>query len=429
MRVTQKAIFDANSYRLGKLVESLNNANEVVSTGKRINRISDDPVGIGRVLNLRSSLANLDQLNRNISTGRTWLDAAETAMSSVESLLVDTKVLAIAMKNESVNAADRANAAVQVKETLMEIFGIANTRVNGQYLFSGMKTDTMPYNFDNPNTPTLASYNGDTTGFSIKTGKDTTMAVGFPGEDVFCETTVVIDETNNKINFKENAGIGLGTELTATIALGTYDATSFAQAVEVAMESASASAPAPANSIDYDVSYNITDRKFAIAEDTSLAPATLTELQFLWQTGANAATNPAAELGFDAAIDITVDSTLGIPYESDTVQWGVFKTLFDLRDALEHNDFNGIAKSLSKLDQHAEHMSNTTSQVGYKGVALDVKENMIADLSLSNKAEKSKIEEADIIEAISELNSKELTYQAALAASSKVMKLSLLDYL
>jgi flagellar hook-associated protein 3 FlgL len=54
---------------------------------------------------------------------------------------------------------------------------------------------------------------------------------------------------------------------------------------------------------------------------------------------------------------------------------------------------------------------------------------MIADLSLSNKAEKSKIEEADIIEAISELNSKELTYQAALAASSKVMKLSLLDYL
>jgi flagellar hook-associated protein 3 len=417
MRVTQKAIFDINSYRLGKLSEDLNKANEMVSTGKRINRISDDPVGMGRTLDLRSGIAHLEQLNRNISTGRTWLDAAESSITSVESLLGDTKTMALAMKNDSVNQIDRANAAVQVEETLMEIFGIANSRVNGQYLFSGTKTDTKPFSYDDPTAPTLVGYDGDTTGFSIKTGKDTSMAVGFPGEDVFGATTVTIDETNNKIDFKENVGAGLGMELTATIPLGTYDSTSYAQAVEVAMETASG------NGINYNVTFDDVTRKYTIAEEG--LPATLTGLEFLWHSGTNAATNAAAELGFDAA-----DDTGGMTYTSDnTVQWGIFRTLFDLKTALESNDVDGIAKSFSKLDDHASHMSDILSQIGYKGVALDVKETMITDLTLSNKTQKAKIEEADYIEAISDLKSKEYTYQAALAASAKVMQLSLVDYL
>lgn len=421
MRISQKVIFNAAEQRLGTLTEELYTANEVVTTGKRINRVSDDPVGMTRTLDLRSGLAHMDQLARNVSTGRTWLDAAETSMGNVESLLSDTKVLAIAMNNDAMNTTDRANAAVQVRETIMEIFDIANTQVNGQYLFAGTKTDIKPFAFDDPADPNLVSYGGNETGFSVKTGKDTSMVVGFPGEDVFGSTTVTIDETNNKIDFMENVGAGLSTELTADIPLGTYDKTSFAQAVEVAMETASATS---GNAIQYDVSWDATTRQYTIAEDAAAA-APLTELQLLWNSGTNKATNAAGELGFDLAAD-----TGAVTYTSDnTVQWGVFRTLFDLQDALENNDLDKIEKSLSKLDHHFNHMGNTISQIGYKGIALDVRETMIEDLGLSHQTQKAAIEEADIIEAITSLQSKELAYQAALASSSKVMKVSLLDYM
>ena len=41
----------------------------------------------------------------------------------------------------------------------------------------------------------------------------------------------------------------------------------------------------------------------------------------------------------------------------------------------------------------------------------------------------SRLEDADIAEAIMQLNTKELAYQAALSSSAKVMQLSLTDYI
>ena len=72
---------------------------------------------------------------------------------------------------------------------------------------------------------------------------------------------------------------------------------------------------------------------------------------------------------------------------------------------------------------------NAVADIGSKGVRIETKEKIIADLSLSYTENKSKTEDADIIEAITKLQSTELAYQAALTSSSKLMKLSLADFL
>ena len=82
-------------------------ANMVVSSGKRINRLSDDPVGLVTVLDLRSSLANIEQLGRNINTGRSWLNMAESAMSQIEDVLTQGKVLTVEMSSANRGPADR----------------------------------------------------------------------------------------------------------------------------------------------------------------------------------------------------------------------------------------------------------------------------------------------------------------------------------
>jgi flagellar hook-associated protein 3 len=419
MRITNSSIYNVAQSRLGALVEEFNEANREVTTGKKINRLSDDPVGISRVVDLRSGVANLEQLSKNISTARNWLTAGESSLATIGDLMDDVKVLALAMRNDSNTLDDRANAAAQVTEILDQVLDLTNVQVNGQYVFSGTKADTKPFSFDDPANPTMVSYSGNDGAFTVKTGKDSNMVVGYSGEDIFGSENLTVDDTNNKIDFMENMGAGFGIELTATIPPGSYNRNELATAIENAMTAASL---VSGNSVAYDVTYNDTSEHFSIWDDGSTP---LAGLRLLFGNGTNVNQSLAPDIGFD-----TVNAADTAPIESDqSVQWGLFKTLFDLKGYLESNNSFGIERSFASIDTQFENMTNAVSRIGYKGVALDAKTAMIDDLNLSYKTQKSDIEEVDIIEAITAVQAKETAYKAALASTAKVMQLSLMDYL
>ena len=409
MRVANKSIYDKTTFTLGNITEELYKANKVVATGKRITSLSDDPVGLTQCLNLRSSLANLEQLEKNIAMGRTWLNAGETALDSINNLISDTRVLCIQMANGSINATDRADAAEVVDGYLRQILSLANTEVNGQYIFAGTKTDTQPFAFDDEANPTMVTYSGNDSPFTVRIGKDSTVAVGRDGEEAFWDTYIIVDDTNNSIDFTEDAG----PEITATIQNGKYTASQLATAIENAMEAVSP--------VDYTVSYDANTSQFSIQDD-----GTLTDLELLWQTGTNAGTSIGPDIGFGAS----GDDTGGTSYNGAAgVEWGIFNTLIDLKGYLMADDVDGIERSITRLDTHFNHFTTTISDTGYKEIRLDIKENVISDLNLSYMTRKSKLEDADMIEAISELQSKQAAYEVALASSAKIMQLSLMDYL
>ena len=287
MRVASKTIYDTIKFNLANITEEMNKANKVIATQKRITDLSDDPVGLTQVLNIKSSLSNIEQLGRNISMGKSWLTTSESALSNVQNLISDAKVLCVQMATATTSSAARASAAETVQNTLEEIVSLSNTEVNGRYIFSGSKTDTAPFS-------TGGTYNGDNTTFTVKIGRDATVEVGSDG-----------------------------------------------------------------------------------------------------------------------------DATFGT----------IFTTLSDLKNALEGNEVSGIQAAMSNLDTHFDHISTKISEIGSKMVRMEIKENILQDLKITNTDRLSKIEDADITEAIIELKSKELAYQAALASSAKVMQLSLVDYL
>jgi flagellar hook-associated protein 3 FlgL len=90
---------------------------------------------------------------------------------------------------------------------------------------------------------------------------------------------------------------------------------------------------------------------------------------------------------------------------------------------------SGIQQVMGELDTEMGSVSSLISNIGTKILRLDTKTTILEDLKLNYKDRKSQIEDADIAEAIMNLKSTELAYQAALASSSKVMALSLVDYL
>ncbi|MCK5100360.1 MAG: hypothetical protein KAR45_19785, partial [Desulfobacteraceae bacterium] len=141
MRVPNISIYTNATYRLGNLSSSLQTANEEISTQKRINEISDDPLGLSQVLSLKNSLGNLEQIERNVSMGKSWITNIESTIDSINDLILDAKVDVTRLANDSITEDERRDTIEKIDHLISQIMGLGNTQVNGSYIFSGTDTD------------------------------------------------------------------------------------------------------------------------------------------------------------------------------------------------------------------------------------------------------------------------------------------------
>jgi len=116
-----------------------------LSTGKMINKPSDDPVGLSYAMRYRSELTANEQYQRNLDSAVSWLDFSETTVRQSVDVLQRVRELTVQGANGT-NPPEALKAIAaeidQLKEQLREI---ANSRFNGKYVFNGQKTDQKPY--------------------------------------------------------------------------------------------------------------------------------------------------------------------------------------------------------------------------------------------------------------------------------------------
>jgi flagellar hook-associated protein 3 len=286
MRVPNISTYFAATYRLGNLTEDLKNANEVISTQKRINEMSDDPLGLSQVLSLRNSVGNLEQIEKNVVMGKSWLEGVETSLDSVNNLILEAKADVSRLANDSVSADERQDAVARIDHIIEQVVSLGNTQVNGNYVFGGTRTDTPPLSYDK--VTDQVHYTGTPTPFEIRSDRNSEVQVGRNGKETFWDTTVEINTTNNTLVFKEDNGHGSVSEKTivAKIPSGIHTKQELTTAVRNALNDAS---DRHGYGVSYDVAYDTDTRQFAIQEDGSY-PGYL-RTRFLWDTGEEAYIN------------------------------------------------------------------------------------------------------------------------------------------
>lgn len=159
---------------------------EQLSTQKRINRPSDDPQGAKTVLTYRDALSKIKQYKDNIQFADQSLKASEVAVTNLKDILMRVKELALQGNNSTATTEARTALAEEVHQRAMEVLGIANTEVNGSYIFAGYHTDTKPFELDNayPATP-AATYSGDTNLRTVQISEDQTIQIQIRGDQLF----------------------------------------------------------------------------------------------------------------------------------------------------------------------------------------------------------------------------------------------------
>ncbi|NDY42269.1 flagellar hook-associated protein 3 [Dissulfurirhabdus thermomarina] len=140
MRVTMNTLFDQIRTDLGRLTDRIARTSSTITSGKIYRRPSDAPVALTHALALRGDIADGEQYSRNISYGRGWAAATESALSQVEDRLLRAKSLAVQGANDTQDATSRAAIAEEVQTLLEEVVALGNTKMGDRYIFGGQKT-------------------------------------------------------------------------------------------------------------------------------------------------------------------------------------------------------------------------------------------------------------------------------------------------
>jgi flagellar hook-associated protein 3 len=145
MRVSMPTIFGNIQSQLQRLAEDLQHTNMTISTGRKYQQISDNPVEVGALMGLNLESAQATQYKSNLDTANSWLSSTETALTNINTLVSSTAGLAEQMATGTYTASQRAAAAQQVEQYLEEIMQMGNARYQGHYILSGYKIDTEPF--------------------------------------------------------------------------------------------------------------------------------------------------------------------------------------------------------------------------------------------------------------------------------------------
>ncbi len=173
MRVTNKMMADNTTAQLFKQVEQMARTQERIVSGKRINRPSDDPVGISSALAYRKTISSLDQYNENITKAKLHIDTAENVLEIVTGHLLEAKEIAFDTAPDM-----RAILARDVSSLREQILQMSNYQIDGKDLFSGDLTDTTPYD-------ATGTYFGDDGSKQVMVGDNMQVDMEADGRNVF----------------------------------------------------------------------------------------------------------------------------------------------------------------------------------------------------------------------------------------------------
>lgn len=109
-----------------------------LSSGLRINTAWEDPAGLAISERFRAQISSMLEAERNANYNVNLLETAEGALSTVDSMLIRMRSLAVEASNGALTAGDRTVLNVEFQQLKSEITRIANvTNYNGLYLLDG----------------------------------------------------------------------------------------------------------------------------------------------------------------------------------------------------------------------------------------------------------------------------------------------------
>ncbi|MGF2685785.1 flagellar hook-associated protein FlgL [Marinobacter sp. DUT-3] len=408
IRISSQQVFSGGINRLQELNVGLNKTSEQVSTGKRVNRPSDDPVAAARILKLNQELARVETYQRNATLADNRLKQEESALESSIDVIQRVRELTVQAGNGSLSQNDRQSIASELKERLGQLANITNTKdASGEYIFSGFQGDQEAFT---KNVSGDWVYRGDEGQRVLEIDDGVTVPISDHGKGIFVDVAAA-------------------------------EPTFFAEASSTNESGARISSGMVADRDAFDLVYP-DDISVSVVDDGA---GGLEVQAFNRRTDAPlAVTPPAYDNGgsFEVAgarVEI-YDAADGDEFTLKTAQkQSVFTSVEKLIYGLENVDKSApggqdtyddlIANSLINLDNAQESIIKKQTELGGRMNAVESTQSFLEDSSVYSNEIRSQLQDVDYAEAISNLSFQSFVLQAAQQSFAQVSQLSLFDRL
>jgi flagellar hook-associated protein 3 FlgL len=346
--------------------EGLYKVQEQIATQRKINRSSDDPAGMRKILDYRSQIATVEQYFTNIERGTTRLELTEITLDAIDDFIGVTRE--ISQQQAGGTPQDRAFAADQVRDLYDQIVQLANSKSGKNYMFSGHKTDTPAY------------------------GHVVEISGGAPGD---LEFGLAAAATNVTIDVMDDSGLVIDT-ITAGPGTDGVNTVTWNGAPTDGLYTFSVTASnAAGDVVDY-ATYNGDDGSVRII------------------------------MGENTELNLNAD---GREIFSPAGQADVFEVIADLITALENDDSAAIDGLTQQLDSVRTQVREFRAASATKMYQLENTENFWSHYKHKLEQLLSETENVDMNEAAMRFNQLDLAYQSTIATAARIIQPGLINFL
>jgi flagellar hook-associated protein 3 FlgL len=401
MRIATANMFDTSIATLQRRQQQMQDSQQRLTSGKRIEQASDDPTGASRAERSLSAIGRIDANQRALEASRNSMTLTESALGDANEIMQQVRESMVAAGNASYTDTERRGLADKIAGLRDQLLAIANRPDGGGgFLFGGQGSAEPPF-LDQPGGVSYTGVPGQ-----ISTGNVDDFPLTVDGRAVW-----------------EQARSGNGTFVTEPLL--------------------NAITNAPGKSwIDAGRVINpgqLTGNSYQVQVSGSGPAATYTVTNT--DTGAVVAAAPFASgksIEFDGmAITLSGTAEDGDQFTIapatpglkvfDVLDRAVSELRTPLRSGVQIAQSN--SGRVRDLDAVIANLQGTRSQVGERMNNLDGTESRMADLKLYNQSEQSAAEDLDMVQGISEFQNQQSGYDAALKTYAMVQRMSLFQYI
>jgi flagellar hook-associated protein 3 FlgL len=397
MRVSTANSYDNTVTNLQQRQIDLSNKQNQMTSGLRVNLPSDDPVAAARAERAQATISRSEADKRTAEAAKNAMTLSESALGSATDLLQSARETLVQAGNGSYTDAERQALAAKLKEIRKQLFQVANSPDgNGGFLFGGQGSAAPPF-------------------------VDAAGGVQFVGQggQNLSDAGDIVPTTID----------GGATWLHARSGNGVFVTSSSVQNGSGWINAGSVSNPSQITGHNYDIQFSVSGSTTTYnIVDTTLGSTVVS----------NATYAPGTAIQADG-MSFTISGT---PANGDTFQiqpstnsLSVFDAMDKTIAALNTPGLNGgqvaqtINQGLRDIDSVTSTMGSARAAAGETLNRIDGVENRIDSQSLAAKTAKSDAVDLDMVSAISDFQTQQASYDAALKTYSLVQKMSLFQYI
>lgn len=414
MRISTANRYDTTIENLQARQTDLAATQTQLTSGKRVNVASDDPVAAARAERDLATMARADANQRALEASRNVVQLGESAIGDASELLQQARETLVAAGNGSYTAAERQSQAIKLKEIRNQLLTVANRADGGGgFVFGGQGASNPPF-IDAPGGVQFVGQGGEAQASSSEK-----LGLTVDGSAVFLTA-----KSGNGV-FEAapgtNAVTGNANSGTAWITPGSVN-----NPTQVPYPSATNVAP-PVYTIQFAVSGGNTT--YSVLEDGIAMPAATA----LTYTGKQAINIPGRGMSVNISGGPADGDTFTLQQSNNNLS--IFNSLDQAIAGLNNGTLNSgqvqqvVNSGISQMDSVIGNLQTARSSLGETLNRMDGIESRISSLKLIAQADRSAAEDLDMVKAISDFQNKQTGYDAALKSYSMVQKLSLFQYI